>query len=160
MNEEHTTTIIGLIVKRPFQSSLPQIICNFCHKPGHYRKDCRMANGVCLACGTDSHAIRDYPFRRVGNTAPVWPVLPAPPLRRNPEPVDRRAPFPPQQYDQPQRGPRTRVDHGKGQVYNMSAEASGQATAEYEAQYPEQESWGCHCNRYPWSFVFWVGNLS
>ena len=150
MNEEDAAwTINGPIVKRPFQPSLPQIICNFCHKPGHYRKDCRMANGLCLACGTGSHAIRDCPFRRVGNTTPVRPVLPAPPLRRNPEPVDRRAPFPPQQYDQPQRGPRTRVDHGKGQVYNMSAEASGKATAEYETQYSEQESWGYHYNRYP-----------
>jgi len=102
MNEEHATRPInGPIVKRPFQPSLPQIICNFCHKPGHYRKDCRMANGLCLACGTESHAIRDCPFRRVGNIAPVRPVLPAPPLRGNPEPIDRRAPFPPQQYDQP-----------------------------------------------------------
>ena len=159
MNEGHTT-INGPIVKRPFQPSLPQIICNLCYKPGHYRKDCRMANGLCLACATGSHAIRDCPFRRVGNTAPVQPVLSAPPLRGNPKPVDRRAPFPPQQYDQPQRGVRTRADHGRGQVYNMTAEASDEAAAECEAQYPEQEPWGCHCNRYPWSSVFWVGNLS
>ena len=85
-----------------------------------YWKDCRMVNGLCLACGTGSHAIRDYPFRRVGNMAPVRPVLPAPPHRGNPEPIGRRAPFPPQQHDQPQRGARTKVDHGRGQVYNMS----------------------------------------
>jgi len=145
MNEEDTArTINGPIVKRPFQLPLPQVICNFCHKPGHYRKDCRMANGLCLACGTGSHAIRDCPFRRIGNMAPIRPALPAPPFpappqRRNPEPVDQRAPFPPQQYDHPQRGARPRADYGRGQVHNMAAEVSDEAAAEYEAQYLEQE---------------------
>ena len=65
------------------------------------------------------------------------PALPAPPLRRNPEPIDRRVPFPPQQYDQ-QRGMRIRADQGRGQGYIMAAEASDDA-AEWEDQYPEQE---------------------
>jgi len=69
---------------------------------------------------------------------PVRPVLLAPPQRGNSEPIGQRAPFPPQQHDQPQRGARTRADHGRDQVY-MLAEASSEEAAEYEAQYPEQE---------------------
>jgi len=67
------------------------------------------------------------------------PALPAPPLRRNPEPVGRRAPFPPQQHDQVQRGARPRADYSRGQVHNMAAEVSDEAAAEYEAQYLERE---------------------
>ena len=66
------------------------------------------------------------------------PVLPAPPLRRDLEPVDRRVPIPPQQYDHPQRGMRTRADQGRGQGYIMAAETSDDA-AEWGDQYPEQE---------------------
>ena len=96
MNEEHTTRPInGPIVKRPFQPSLPPIKCNFCHKPGHYRKDCWMANGLCLACGTGSRAIRDCPFRRAENMAPVQPVLPAPPHRGTQNPLAEELHFHP-----------------------------------------------------------------
>jgi len=133
----------GPMIMRPFQTPLPQITCNFCRRPGHYKRDCRVANGLCLACGAESHTLRSCPYRRFGHVAPIrpahpTPALPAPPLRRNPEPVDRRVPFPPQQYNHQQRGMRPRADQGRGQGYNMAAEASDDA-AEWVDQYPGQE---------------------
>ena len=102
-----------------------------------------MANGLCLACGAGSHALRDCRYRKFEHVAPVRPAhpaaaLPAPPLRRNPEPVDRRVPFLPQRYDHQQRGMRARADQGRGRVHVMAAETSGDA-AEYGDQYPDQE---------------------
>ena len=146
MNEEDAArTTHGPIVKRPFRSPPQQMICGYCQKPGHLQRDCRRANGLCLICGSGNHLTSGCPFKRTYPTPSTFPALatppalPAPPLRRNPEPVDRRAPFPPQQHEHPQRGARTRADPGRGQVYDMTAEASGEATAEYETQYPEQE---------------------
>jgi len=144
VNEGGTTrTIIGPKTKRPFQRPLPRVTCNFCHKPGHFKRDCRMANGLCLACGKEGHVIRNCPFRRVGNMAPVRPArpapaLPAPPPRRNPEPVDLRVPFPSQQNDRQQRGVKTGADQSGGQDYIMAAEASDSA-AEREDQCPDPE---------------------
>jgi len=149
MDEEYADRAThGPMMKRPFQPPLSQIVCNFCHRPGHYKRDCRVANGLCLACGAESHTLRSCPYRKFGHVAPIRPALPAPahpapalpapPLRRNPEPVDRRVPFPPQQYDYQQRGMRTRTDQGRGQGYVMAAEASDDA-AEREDQHPEQE---------------------
>ena len=138
----------GPMMKRPFQSPLPQIVCNYCHRPGHYKSDCRVAKGLCVVCGSGRHMLRDCPHRKFGHMTPARPALPAPahpapalpapPLRRNPEPVDRRVPFPPQQYAHQQRGLRPRADQGRGQVHLMAVEASGDA-AEWEDQYPEQE---------------------
>jgi len=56
-------------------------------------------------------------------------------MRRNPGPIDREAPLPPQQQTlgQAQRGPRTRVDRGKGKAYNLTtgeAESSGKVVAD------------------------------
>jgi len=39
----------------------------------------------------------ECPFKKLRNTTPVQLALPAPPPGRKPEPVSRRAPFPPQQ---------------------------------------------------------------
>ena len=143
----------GPMIQRPFQSPLSQMICNYCHRPGHYKRDCREAKGLCLVCGSGRHMLRDCPHRKFGHVAPVRPALPVPvrpalpapshpvpalpvpPLRRHPEHVDRRAPFPPQQYG---RGARPRADRGRGQGYIMAAEASDDA-AECGDQYPDQE---------------------
>jgi len=132
----------GPMMKRPFQTPLPLITCHYCHKPGHYKRECRVAKGLCLECGSGRHMLRDCPHRKVGQVAPVRPAHPAPalpaqPLRRYPEPVDRRAPFPPQRYDHQQRGMRARADQGRGQVHAMAAETSGVA-AEWEDQHPDQ----------------------
>ena len=134
--------------KRPFQTPLPQITCNFCHRPRHFKRDCRVAKGLCLACGSGSHAVRDCRYRRFEHTAPVRPALPAPahpvpalpapPLRRYLEPVDRRAPLPPRRNDHQQRGMRARAGQGRDRAHIVAAETSGVA-AEWEDQYPEQE---------------------
>ena len=132
LNEGDTTrTINGPKIKRPFQRPLPKVTCNFCHKPGHFKRDCRMANGLCLACGKEGHVIRNCQFRRVGNMAPVRPAhlapaFPAPPPRRNPGPVDRRAPIPPQQNDQQQRGVKTGADQSRAEASDSAAEREDQ----------------------------------
>jgi len=66
-------------------TSPQQSVCNFCQKPGNFQCNCRMANILCLACGSGNHLIKDCPFKRVcrtkgivhlkGNVAPVQPAL-------------------------------------------------------------------------------------
>ena len=146
--EDEDRATQGPMMERPFQTPLSQIVCNYCHRPGHYKRDCREAKGLCLVCGSGRHRLRDCPHREFGHVAPLRPALPAPahpapalpaqPLRRYPGPVDRRAPFPPQRYDHQQRGMRARADQRRSQVHIMAAETSGVA-AEWEDQYPEQE---------------------
>jgi len=58
-------------MKRPFQPPLSQIVCNYCHRPGHYKRECRVANGLCLACGAANHVIRSCPYRKFGHVAPI-----------------------------------------------------------------------------------------
>ena len=50
--------------KHPFTSSPPMMICGFCQKPGHGRKECRWANQQCLSCGSEDHLVAVYPFNK------------------------------------------------------------------------------------------------
>ena len=89
-----------------------QMRCGYCLKFEHYKCDCRMANKVCLACGSDGHLIRNCSFIRMGNTTPIQLTLPVPPVRRDSGPIERKTPFPSPQYvfNQAQRRPRGRAD--------------------------------------------------
>ena len=150
--ENSVRPIDASLVKRPFWPAPQQMICGYCLKPGHIQHNCWKGNKLCLSCGSDDHSIGDYPFKRTWNTTPAPLVLPTPPLRRNPEPIARKAPLLPQQHDQSQREPRARADRGRGQVYNFSteeAEAPNVVIAGQWARCSEQETWGCHRYRYP-----------
>ena len=90
-----------------------------------------------MACGSGDHSLGVCPFEKTWNAIPAPLALPAPPLGRNPEPIGRRAPLPPQQ-----RGARVGADHGRGQAYNLSAgeaETSDVIVEEQGAQYPDQD---------------------
>lgn len=92
----------------------PQAVCNYCHKPDHTHKDCRMANELCLVYGSSNHFVGDCPHNRTENNTPVLSALPVPPVRRNPGPVIIGTPLPPQQqaFGQAQ----------KGQAYDLTAD--------------------------------------
>ena len=147
MDGEDSVRLINVpLTKRSFQLSLPQSVCNFCHKPGQYKRDYWMINGLCLACGTRGHLIRDCPFRKIGNIVPIRPTLSAPPVRRNPRHIGRRAPYLSQRYsfNQAQRWPRAWTGRRKRQTYNLTekgAQISDKVRAGGVAQYPEP--WRC-----------------
>ena len=76
------------MARRPFRPGPPLItqplpICNYFQKPGHFKKDCRRANGLCLACGFGDHTIEGCPYKRMGVLN--WALLspPAPIGQRN-----------------------------------------------------------------------------
>ena len=113
------------------------IVCGYCRRPEHLQRNCRIASGYCFKCGSKDHLMIECPFKKLRNATPVRLALPAPPPGRNPEPVGRRAPLPPQQ-----RGSRIGVDRGRVQAYYLSAgeaEASVVVADGQGAQYPDQE---------------------
>jgi len=124
------------MVRKPFRSAPPQStqvvpVCNYCQRPGHLQKDCRRANGLCLACGSGDHTIEGCPLRRSGVINRTLPTLPAPISQRNPGPMVGRAPLPPQQraFRPAPRGGRTTAGRGRGRAYNLTAEEA-QASGE------------------------------
>jgi len=111
----------------------PQMRCGYCLKLGYHKRDCRMANNICLACGSNGHMIRNCSFRWMGSTTPIQPTLPVPPIRRDPGPIERRTPFPSPQYvfNQAQRRPIGRVDGRKRKAYHLTAK---ETEVSYEAE--------------------------
>jgi len=67
--------------KRSFRPPPQQIVCNFCKKSGHAKRNYRRANRLCLACGSGDHIINDCVFRRTRNTIPVSSALSVPHIR-------------------------------------------------------------------------------
>jgi len=77
------------MIRRPFQPAPPQIaqpfsISNYFQKPDHFQKDYRMANGLCLACGSSDHTIEGCPHKRMGVINRALPAPPVPIGQRNP----------------------------------------------------------------------------
>ena len=42
------------------------MLCNYCEKPNHVRRDCRKRLGLCLVCGSADHRVATCPERRSG----------------------------------------------------------------------------------------------
>ena len=108
------------LAKWPFQSP-QQMVCGYCQKSGHNKSACRLANGLCLACGSSTHALSDCPHKRLGSTTltpstlpsralpaipPVFSALAIPPtgltqsMRRNPALNNKGMALPSQQPTQ------------------------------------------------------------
>jgi len=69
---------------RSIQPLPPQSVCNYCQKPDHARQNCRMADELCLACGSGDHSLGECPHRRMRNNTPAFAVFPIPPVRGKP----------------------------------------------------------------------------
>ena len=99
-----------------------QMRCGYCLKFRHYKRDCRMANKVCLACESDGHLIRNCSVRWMGSTTPIQPTLPVPPVRRDPGPIERRTSFPSPQYvfNRAQRRSKGRANGRKQKAHHLT----------------------------------------
>lgn len=138
------------MTKRPMTTQ-PPVICGYCNKPGHVRKECRSALGLCVICGSKDHAIQGCP-RRYDRTPTNFggPIQQPPrlmePNQRMPTQANgqhqhppNRPPFP-QQAQQYQAGrqqgrPPQHQQRNNNQImaYNLTAEvdnATGAATDE------------------------------
>jgi len=71
-----------LITELIFPPCPQQMICGHCLKPGHYKRDCRMTNWLCLACGSIDHLIKDCLFRRMKNGTLIRLALRTPLVQR------------------------------------------------------------------------------
>ena len=130
MNRGNPARAVGApLAKRPFQHPPQQIVYEYCQKPGHTRNTCKIANGLCLASGSDNQTIGDCPFKRIWNVVLAPPTLPAratnpalplPPMRRNPGPIGKGTPPPPpttsfwsgpKSYSRPREGSVIQLDH-------------------------------------------------
>jgi hypothetical protein len=101
--------------KRPNQANAVQTVCEFCKKIGHIRRDCRLANGLCLICGAADHQMTNCPKFKPKEGVPA---LPAPPARRNNGAAGRGAPVQNGRNNPGQRG----AGRGAGQAYNLTTD--------------------------------------
>jgi len=101
----------------------PLPICGYCQKTSHTQQNYRRANGLCLACGSSDHLVEGYPHKKMGMATRALPALLASTVQRNPAPVVRKAPLPPQQQVFCQVQKRTRATE-KDQAYNLTVEVA------------------------------------
>ena len=134
--------------KRPFQSTPLQSIqpiplqivrppprysiCNYCHRPDHSRRNCRRANGLCLACGSSNHSLGEYLYKRTGNNTSALSAFLTLPVRRNSGPAIREALLPSQQlalsqaqkgdnsYSRPPKGSSIQFNHRRDRSFKRS----------------------------------------
>jgi len=147
------------LVKRPFQPPPQLIRCGYCLKSGHSQRNCQLANGLHLICGSWELLMGDCPLKETKNDAPVRPALPAPPVMRNPWPFGRGAPLLSKQqaYGQAQKGARVGTDGRRIQAYHLTVEEVRDQNVE-----PNPRVGILKVSPWPLSppFIFWVGNLS
>ena len=77
MNDENSIKSLDTLMAKTISQSFPSLaVCNFSQKPGHYKRDCWMANRLCLGCGTGDHVIRNCLIRKMETTyLPILPTL-------------------------------------------------------------------------------------
>ena len=61
--------------RRPIAPPPSTMICDLCQRMGHLQKNCRWANGQCLACGSGDHQLADCPIKGQKSTIPTLPAV-------------------------------------------------------------------------------------